>query len=244
MNGGAGNDTLDGGIGNDTLDGGIGTDTLIGGLGDDIYYIDNMNDVIIEKINEGFETVNSTVSYALDSGNALNNLNLLGTDNIDGTGNGNGNTIVGNSGNNILSGGTNNDVLNGGAGNDILNGGKDNDTLIGGLGSDTALYKLLNTNDVTGGNGADVWKDFKVGNTLTDSEADKIDISELLINYANGSTVNSIFSYLSLDLNGNNSILSIDRDGAGTAYNSTSFLTLNNVNTTLNTLWDNHQILV
>ncbi|MFP0550507.1 type I secretion C-terminal target domain-containing protein [Acinetobacter baumannii] len=111
-------------------------------------------------------------------------------------------------------------------------------------GSDTALYKLLNTNDVTGGNGADVWKDFKVGNTLTDSEADKIDISELLINYANGGTVNSIFSYLSLDLNGNNSILSIDRDGAGTVYNSTSFLTLNNVNTTLNTLWDNHQILV
>ncbi|MCA4210407.1 hypothetical protein LDY15_06550 [Acinetobacter baumannii] len=71
-----------------------------------------------------------------------------------------------------------------------------------------------------------------------------MDISELLINYANGSTVNSIFSYLSLDLNGNNSILSIDRDGAGTVYNSTSFLTLNNVNTTLNTLWDNHQILV
>ncbi|MDW7583834.1 hypothetical protein, partial [Acinetobacter baumannii] len=52
------------------------------------------------------------------------------------------------------------------------------------------------------------------------------------MNYANGSTVNSIFSYLSLDLNGNNSILSIDRDGAGTVYNSTSFLTLNNVNTT------------
>ncbi|MDH2623772.1 M10 family metallopeptidase C-terminal domain-containing protein [Acinetobacter baumannii] len=244
LNGGAGNDTLDGGAGNDTLDGGIGIDTLIGGLGDDTYYVDNVNDVIIEKINEGFETINSTVSYALDSGNALNNLNLLGTDNIDGTGNGNGNTLVGNSGNNVLSGGTNNDVLNGGAGNDILNGGKDNDTLIGGLGSDTALYKLLNTNDVTGGNGADVWKDFKVGNTLTDSEADKIDISELLINYANGSTVNSIFSYLSLDLNGNNSILSIDRDGAGTVYNSTSFLTLNNINTTLNTLWDNHQILV
>ncbi|MCP5876051.1 hypothetical protein NL390_26680, partial [Klebsiella pneumoniae] len=82
LNGGAGNDTLDGGAGNDTLDGGSGADTLIGGLSDDIYYVDNVNDVIIEKINEGFETVNSTVSYALDSGNALNNLNLLGTDNI------------------------------------------------------------------------------------------------------------------------------------------------------------------
>lgn len=244
LNGDAGNDTLEGGAGNDTLNGGTGADTLTGGLGDDVYYIDDASDVIVEKINEGFETVNSTVNFALDSGNGLNNLILLGTADINGNGNGNGNTITGNTGNNILSGGGNNDSLGGGAGNDGLNGGAGNDTLTGGTGSDTAIYNLLTATDKTGGNGVDTWTDFKVGNTSTDSNADKIDISDLLINYAGGESVSSLVNYLSLGVSGSNSVISIDRDGSGNTYTSTALVTLNNVNVNLSTLWDNHQLLV
>ncbi|WEI17166.1 type I secretion protein [Acinetobacter proteolyticus] len=244
INGGAGNDILDGGIGTDTLDGGSGADTLIGGLGDDVYYIDNVNDIIVEKINEGFETVNSTISYTLDSGNALNNLNLLGVNNINGTGNVNDNLITGNSGNNTLEGRNGYDTLRGGAGDDLLNGGAGNDTLTGGSGADTAVYNLLMMNDKTGGNGVDNWTDFKIGNTVTDVNADKIDVSDLLIDYTAGETVTSILDYLSLTVSGNNSILSIDRDGSQNVYSSSTLLTLNNINTNLNTLWDNHQLIV
>ncbi|MEN8321204.1 M10 family metallopeptidase C-terminal domain-containing protein [Acinetobacter junii] len=244
LNGGTGNDTLDGGAGADTLDGGTGADTLIGGLGDDVYYIDNANDIIVEKINEGFETVNSTINYTLDSGNALNNLNLLGINNINGTGNVNDNLITGNSGNNTLEGRNGYDTLRGGAGDDLLNGGAGNDTLTGGSGADTAIYNLLMMNDKTGGNGLDNWTDFKIGNTVTDVNADKIDVSDLLIDYTGGETVTSILDYLSLTVSGSNSILSIDRDGGESIYSSSTLLTLNNINTNLSTLWDNHQLIV
>ncbi|MGE5547687.1 MAG: matrixin family metalloprotease [Solirubrobacterales bacterium] len=49
LDGGAGADSLYGGGGNDTLDGGTGGDTMSGGLGDDLYYVDDINDVIIDS---------------------------------------------------------------------------------------------------------------------------------------------------------------------------------------------------
>lgn len=77
------------------------------------------------------------------------NLELTGTKNIDGTGNGYNNTITGNDANNTLKGlgGNDNllgragdDKLYGGDGNDILDGGKGNDLLSGDAGNDTASY--------------------------------------------------------------------------------------------------------
>ncbi len=64
LNGGAGNDTLDGGRGNDTLNGGAGTDTLIGSIGNDVYFF-TRGDTITEAVNQGFDTVNSSVTYIL-----------------------------------------------------------------------------------------------------------------------------------------------------------------------------------
>lgn len=53
----------------------------------------------------------------------VENLSLIGTTAINGTGNGLANTIIGNTFNNILAGNMNNDTLDGGAGNDRLTGG-------------------------------------------------------------------------------------------------------------------------
>ena len=137
--GSAFNDTLTGDGGNNTLDGGAGADTLTGGLGDDTYYVDNVNDNVIEADNAGSDRIFSSVSYAL-TGRIVEFLSLTGTANIDATGNGRVNTLTGNDGNNILSGLGGGDRMLGGAGNDTLIGGAGNDTLTGGDGADTFVF--------------------------------------------------------------------------------------------------------
>ncbi|MDD1462628.1 FG-GAP-like repeat-containing protein [Dolichospermum sp. ST_sed2] len=115
------NDTLTGNIGNNILDGGIGADSLIGGTGNDTYIVDSAGDIVTEisTLATEIDTVQASISYIL--GNNLKNLLLLGTNNINGTGNSLNNTIAGNAGNNILDGGTGADTLTGGTGNDSYN---------------------------------------------------------------------------------------------------------------------------
>ncbi|MBX9252748.1 S8 family serine peptidase [Desmonostoc muscorum CCALA 125] len=143
LDGGGGNDTLNGGAGNDTLNGNTGNDRMVGAAGNDIYIVDSSADVVVENVNEGTDTIQSSISYVL--GSNLDNLILTGTSAINGTGNTFNNNITGNSGNNTLDGKDGNDTLNGGAGNDNLLGGNGNDILVGGIGNDT----------LTGGTGVD-----------------------------------------------------------------------------------------
>ena len=131
----AGNDYIYGREGNDTLNGGLGNDTLDGGLGNDTFYVDAAGDVIVEAVDEGIDTVSSSVSYSL-AGTQLENLTLTGTIATLATGNDVANILLGNASANTLVGAAGSDLLNGGAGNDSLDGGNDNDTLNGGAGID------------------------------------------------------------------------------------------------------------
>jgi Ca2+-binding RTX toxin-like protein len=110
------NNTITGNSGNKRIDGGLGADNMTGGSGDDIYFIDNASDAVTEALSEGTDTVEASITYALTSN--VENLNLKGTGNINGTGNGLNNTITGNSGNNTLIGGAGADQLIGGGGID------------------------------------------------------------------------------------------------------------------------------
>ncbi|WP_226780804.1 calcium-binding protein [Oceaniglobus trochenteri] len=117
MSGGAGNDTLYGEQGADTLDGGSGADRMHGGLDQDVYYVDDLGDVVVETpTGSRNDTVYASVDFRMEQSH-IENLYLTGAA-ILGAGNGLANEIRGNREANILDGGRNNDTLMGGAGND------------------------------------------------------------------------------------------------------------------------------
>ncbi|MBW7959847.1 MAG: calcium-binding protein, partial [Candidatus Promineofilum sp.] len=120
--------TLTGNAAANTLNGMAGADTMIGGAGDDVYIVDDAGDVVVEILNQGNDTVQASISYALSD--HVENLTLTGTADIDGTGNALDNNIIGNGGVNILSGGEGNDTLDGMAGADTMIGGAGNDIYI------------------------------------------------------------------------------------------------------------------
>jgi Ca2+-binding RTX toxin-like protein len=143
----AGSDRLNGNDGNDILNGGEGDDTMRGGKGDDTYYVDSTGDVVEENSarQSGFfsffgfggnsgvnfggnDTVKSTVDWSL--GDNIENLDLIGKDDVKGTGNMLDNRIAGNDGNNLLEGLFGDDTLDGGSGADTMYGGFGNDLYV------------------------------------------------------------------------------------------------------------------
>jgi Ca2+-binding RTX toxin-like protein len=129
--GGAGVDTLNGGGGNDVLSGGVGADIMTGGAGNDTYYVDNVDDQVIEATGGGTDTVFATTSWTMAADSEIETLRANGAalfSAVTFTGNDFANQLISGSGADHLIGGGGNDRLNGGAGADLMEGGADNDT--------------------------------------------------------------------------------------------------------------------
>jgi Ca2+-binding RTX toxin-like protein len=143
-----GDEALIGFDGSDTLNGGAGVDRLEGGSGNDVYYVDTIRDVVVERENQGKDTVFSSDNHILSR--HVENLTLEGNA-IYGSGNELNNTIIGNDDRNILTGHAGNDRLRGMNGKDALSGGIGKDAIEGGLGADV----------LSGGADADtfLWRD-------------------------------------------------------------------------------------
>ncbi|WP_421578815.1 beta strand repeat-containing protein [Shinella sp. M31] len=143
--------TISGNSGNNVLYGGNDSvvDTLIGYEGNDTYVLGSGHDLVKEGLSvdlpgttkSGVDTITSTISRSLADYAFVENLKLLGSSDINGTGGKYANVIVGNSGNNILNGGVEDtqaiDTLNGGAGNDTYVLGSGSDKVIDASGIDT-----------------------------------------------------------------------------------------------------------
>lgn len=122
------NNVLTGNSGANILDGATGADTLIGGTGNDTYVVDDAGDVVTEIANQGTDTVQSAITYVL--GTEVENLTLIGSTAIHGTGTSLNNVLMGSSAVNTLTGLDGNDRLDGGAGADTLVGGLGNDIYV------------------------------------------------------------------------------------------------------------------
>ena len=144
--GAAGADRLVGDAGDDLLDGGQGSDTMLGGLGNDIFVVDQTGDKVFELAGEGFDTVNTSISYALAAN--VESLRIIGAKGaIDAHGNGANNwlnavwvdvapaagtqiRLYGEGGDDNLLGSRYGDLLDGGTGADKMTGGAGNDTYV------------------------------------------------------------------------------------------------------------------
>lgn len=155
--------------------------------------------------------------------------------------------IAGSLGNDKFIGDAGDNYFEGRGGNDIFDLSKG--------GQDTLMYKLLSATDATGGNGSDIAIGFKVGTVEATPNADIIDVKSLLVGYeadADGAahyingvpTIDEgekIEQYLNVVVENNNTLVQIDRHGGS---NFTTLVTLNNVQTDLQTLLANHQIII
>jgi len=167
LNSGAGNDTLNGGAGDDTITGAGGHDIMRGGIGNDVYYVQQLDDSVVENAAEGdadtvvvaaaieyilapnVENLTSAVAISLH-GNELNNV-ITGGGLADRAAGWEGDdTLVGAGGDDILFGGAGRDTLNGDAGADVLSGQAGDDIMNGGSGDD--LYHVDSILDVVNEN--------------------------------------------------------------------------------------------
>lgn len=162
----AGNDALYGGLGRDRLWGGSGDDVLVGQplansvalrneanvmrgrLGDDAYYVNGPGDRVIEKADEGVDTVYTSIGFTLPD--HVENLVAYYIDLIDRQ------PLVGNALDNFISGSSSGyDTLLGLGGNDTLDGGtRVGGFLDGGQGDDMLI---LSEGQAVGGDGADLF---------------------------------------------------------------------------------------
>jgi Ca2+-binding RTX toxin-like protein len=237
LSGSSGNDTLISGNGNDSLYGGSGVDSLLGGSDDDFYFVDNIGDRITEFTDKGIDSVNSSITYTL--GVNLENLTLIGTGNINGTGNTLNNNIFGNSGNNSLVGADGNDYVDGGVGNDTLDGGNGNDyiydagygigqnnlsggdgndTLIAGDGKDT-LDGGVGNDSLVGGLDNDVYIVDNIGDIITEAINEGTDLVNSSVSYTLGVNVENLTLSGTGNINGTGNTLN-NRITGNTANNA------------------------
>jgi Ca2+-binding RTX toxin-like protein len=238
--GGTGNDVLYGGAGADRLSGGAGADRMEGGSGNDTYVVDDTGDAIAGEIGfsqgGGIDTVEVWINDFV-AGTNIELIRLQGSAHLTVTGNDAPGTLVGNSGNNMLYGRGGNDQINGNAGADTLVGGVGADTLVGGAGADVFLFTAVADSRATPAE-RDFINGFVHGEdriNLRAIDADPFAAGHQGFDFIGGAAFSrggaaTAGEVRFANYGGNWNIVSIDRNGDGTAemqifVNLTNFMT-------------------
>ena len=169
--------------GDNILDGKAGADTLRGGKGNDTYVVDGF-DTVDEVGGDGQDTLKIAATFDLGAIAGIENLTLMGSGALNGTGTDAANVLVGNSGANNLAGLGDGDSLAGGAGNDTLDGGSGNDTVDGGAGAD----------NLTGGAGNDTYGVDSAKDVVNEVAGDSDDLisASITIDLANYAEIENV----------------------------------------------------
>jgi Ca2+-binding RTX toxin-like protein len=172
-----------------------GTTTIHGGNGDDTYIVDVAGGTIVEDLEGGIDTLQTSLaSYTIQDN--IEHVVFTGTGSF---------TVVGNAADNHLAGGASNDALSGGLGNDVLVGGGGADMLDGGDGTDTSDYSASAagvTVDLIGGTGAG-----------GDAEADTLTSIERVVGSAFSDTLISAAIGSTLQGGAGDDVYIVDGDG-------------------------------
>lgn len=111
-------------------------------------------------------------------------------------------------GNDSLSGGAGDDILIGGGGDDLLVGGADGDLLVGGAGADVFAWEFGDAGSTTSP-AQDTVADFTAGEYGVETEADRLDLADLL----QGADEDNLEDYLQASQDGDDTLLSISSEG-------------------------------
>ncbi|WP_434595623.1 calcium-binding protein [Pseudomonas sp. R4-83] len=233
LTGNSANNTLNGGAGNDTLDGGLGADTMIGGDGVDTFYVDNVADVVIETDASltALDRVFSSIDYTL--GANVENLILIGSANLNGTGNAVNNRITGNIGSNILDGGLGVDTMIGGAGDDIYVVDNINDVVTEQVGEGHDLVRTSFSYTLSA-NVEDLTMTGDDNSTLTGNALDNVIRGNSGINYIDGGLgADTMIGGDSYDIyyvdNVNDVVVELANEGEDTVFSSIDYTLADNV---------------
>ncbi|MDD5229242.1 MAG: hypothetical protein PHD53_10590, partial [Methylococcales bacterium] len=191
LKGMAGNDKLIGGKGADTLDGGLGMDTLTGGDDNDTYYMNNLQDKIVETKTGGEEDqIIASINFDLSTSPNVEMLTLSGANAKEGTGDEFNNLlqeIDGGKTANVFDGGAGNDTINGEGGNDTITGGDGNDIIDGGDGEDVAVFTAPQTDyQITRNDDATQFVVTYQGNDETVNDGEDILTNVEILEFADG----------------------------------------------------------
>jgi hypothetical protein len=111
-------------------------------------------------------------------------------------------------------------------------------------GKDTFVLRLL-ADDASGGNGITTLSHFTVGDYSSTANADRIDVSQLLVSSGYTGDVSTLGQYLTATPDGADTTISIDRDGSASAYAPTPLITLTGVtNMTVTDLLAHQQLVL
>jgi Ca2+-binding RTX toxin-like protein len=190
LNGEGGNDSIYGGDGNDVLRGGSGDDRMSGDEGDDHYEVTEKGDRVLEHKNEGRDAIFSFIDFTLDAN--VEDMILVGGNDIDATGNSLANGFAGNTGDNVIKGLGGADNLDGREGKDKLYGGSGKDffsfTVMGSANADKIMdfsHKddtiLLERNVFTGISTPDEWIPLKSGQFARNKDGQAKDSSDRIL---------------------------------------------------------------